>query len=279
MDPVLGDYDARGEGRLYVAAELVEPMRAHVRAARVDLLTPNAFEAETLARAPRIADARGALAAIDALHALGARSVVMTSTFVPAAGAAAPAADDAFLVFASAPWADVADECGSVVDAEGGGGFGGGGFGGGFGGGGGAPAGRARLWPRGARAAPHARFAVRVPRLAGSFSGAGDVLAALLLAHAGGARRGGLVGAVEAALASTFALCARTARGRARAAARGGVAAAAAAAGADAAAAARAAAAASAELRLVESRDDFARPEVRQGMHAFALNEEGERDA
>jgi pyridoxal/pyridoxine/pyridoxamine kinase len=256
MDPVLGDRDAPGgAGRLYVPAAMVEATRAHVRALRPAVLTPNAFEAEALTGCAEIADVPSALAAADALHALGARAVVLTSSWV------AGRAPGTMLAVVSAPWADVAGECGEggapPLRVAGGG------------------ARRGRLWPggapRGAGAPPHARFAVEMARLPGAFTGTGDLLAALLLAHALRAGAGGLAGAVERALATTHAVTARTARARASAARAGATAAAVLAAGGDADRAARAQAAAAAELRLVESRDDILAPEIAPAMQAYAL--------
>ena len=164
------------------------------------------------------------------------------------------------LVFCSAPWADVADDVGDgaaphiALSGTG-------------------ASRRTRLWPSGASSSsPFARFAIRVPRLDGAFTGTGDLLAALLFAHASRSPSG-LVRAVEAAVASTFSVCERTARARARGGGRlsGVVAAAAAAAGADAEAAAKAGISASAELKLIESKSAIERPVLRGDMQAFAL--------
>jgi pyridoxal/pyridoxine/pyridoxamine kinase len=265
MDPVLGDYNAAGdEGRLYVASELVDALRDAIKSGGVTLLTPNAFEAETLSGCPRIVDARGAIAAMDALHAMGARSVVITSSFVASAGGAAHGGGSGhMLVFGSLPWSEVTDECGPgpapVASMMGG------------------VARRGRLWPAGpSPGTPFARFAVRVPRIPGSFTGTGDLMAALLFAHTsrdsmdGGV--GGLVRAVELTLATMAAVCERTERAKARAVAAGRVAAAAAASGVDAATAAKAQSAAAAELRLVESKSAIESPLVRADMQAFALD-------
>lgn len=262
MDPVLGDYNAAGdEGRLYVASELVDALRDAIKAGGVTLLTPNAFEAETLTGCPRIVDARGAVAAMDALHTMGARSVVITSSFVASAGGVA--GDGHMLVFGSLPWSEVTDECGPdpapAASMMGG------------------VARRVRLWPAGpSPGTPFARFAVRVPRIPGSFTGTGDLMAALLFAHTSrdsrGGGVGGLVRAVELTLATMAAVCERTERAKARAVAAGRVAAAAAAAGMDDATAAKAQSAAAAELRLVESKSAIESPLVRADMQAFALD-------
>lgn len=281
MDPVLGDYDADGvEGRLYVPAEVVGAMRAAIRDGNVSLLTPNAFEAELLTERPRIVDQNSAIATMDALHAMGARAVIITSSFVhevmnssssssssgsclEGAGAQVGAVTGSavsipsMIVFCSAPWADVENE---VNDGA-------------------APhiaitgdaARRNRLWPNAkTSSSPFARFAVRVPRLSGAFTGTGDLLSALLLAH-GVRSPGSLVHAVEAALATTFAVCQRTARARARGTVCAIVSTAASAAGVDAIAAAKAGASASSELRLIESKRDIERPLLNFDMQAFAL--------
>ena len=289
MDPVLGDYDADGvEGRLYVPAEVVGAMRAAIRDGCVSLLTPNSFEAEILTERPKIFDRHSAIATMDALHLMGARAVIITSSFVyevtgsgsgsgsgsssgsgsgiggrsieDAGANGSPSNDTAvptMIVFCSAPWADVETDVGEGaaphIDVIG------------------DAARRNRLWPNGPTSSSHARFAVRVPRLPGSFTGTGDLLSALLLAH-GVRAPGGLVRAVEAALATTFAVCDRTARARDRGVASAIVSAAASAAGADATASAKAGASAACELRLVESKRDIERPKLRFDMQAFALD-------
>lgn len=166
-DPVLGD-----NGRLYVPPSLVPVYRDEVLPLAT-MLTPNQFEAETLSGVA-ISDVPSALAAIDALHARGVPSVVMTSSALPAGQEAT------MLLIASCPWEAVRDE-----------------------------------WERGIfagvdrSASAKARFAVEIPRMDADFTGTGDLTAALLLAHSH-ARRGSLVAAVEMALATVQAVCART---------------------------------------------------------------------
>jgi pyridoxine kinase len=211
-DPVLGDETAAsgdGEqlvGRLYVPPEVVPLMRAHIRATRPELLTPNAFEAATLAELPPLRSARDCVRACDVLHALGAREVVITSSW---AGGAPPPAGALLLVGSSA----------------------------------------------GAAGAPAARFAIRIPRLRAAFTGTGDLIAALLLAHGGGSGApGALAAACELAVAGVHGACQLT-EAMAGAAAEG--------------------APAAPELRLVEASALLQRPAVREGMRAFALSEEG----
>jgi hypothetical protein len=138
--------------------------------------------------------------------------------------------------------------------------------------------------------APLARFAVRVPRIAWSFTGTGDLTAALLLAESARRPRD-FVAVVEGVAASLHAVCLRTRERYAQceAAVRGGDADAAAALGTDevealreeAAAAERAAPGEVAavvpswnELRIVASREDLERaPVERFGMRAELLDE------
>jgi pyridoxine kinase len=235
-DPVLGDETASAAGaplvgKLYVPPEIVPLMRAHVRAARPELLTPNAFEAATLAELPPLRSVSDALRACDALHALGARAVVITSSWVERA-------PGALLLVGSAPWEDVAGELGG-------------------GGGAGAGTGRAPLWPAGRGPAPFARFGINIPRLGASFTGTGDLIAALLLAHGdGGGAPPSLAAACELATAAVFGTCELTVSMAAREA--GGA----------------AGGAPAPELRLVEASALLQRPVVREGMRAFALVEE-----
>lgn len=72
-DPVIGDV---GHG-VYVAAGIAEFMR-EVAVPRADLVTPNLFELEHLT-GMRVRSLPDALAAVDALHALGPREVLVTS--------------------------------------------------------------------------------------------------------------------------------------------------------------------------------------------------------
>jgi len=214
-------------------------MRAHIRATRPELLTPNAFEAATLAELPPLRSARDCLRACDALHAMGARAVVITSSWLGGAAGA-------LLLVGSAPWEDVEGELGGGGAAT-------------------AAGGRAPLWPAGRGAAPHARFGIKIPRLPASFTGTGDLTAALLLAHGGGGGGSGgsappsLAVACELAVAAVFAACELT-MAMAEGAAPGG--------------------APAPELRLIESSAALQRPVVREGMRAFALQEEaGEEGA
>ena len=71
-DPVLGD-----AGKLYVPAELVEAYRTEI-VPLASVVTPNQFEAEQLTQRA-VRTAADALAACDALHALGPPTVVITS--------------------------------------------------------------------------------------------------------------------------------------------------------------------------------------------------------
>lgn len=81
MDPVLGDngvlYCSKGKGTLLIRAECVQIYRNMFPIASV--ITPNQFEAELLSDI-LIKDAESALAALEKLHALGAKTVVITST-------------------------------------------------------------------------------------------------------------------------------------------------------------------------------------------------------
>lgn len=268
-DPVLGDRDAPdADGRLYVPADVVPAMIAHVRATSPDVLTPNAFEAEVLTGSAPITDVRTALNAADALHALGARTVVITSSFISGAQSGAAGAASAgtksenILIIVSGPWADFADE----IEADG------------VAPGhpalpcalrarsGGVPVRRQRLFPAGAPAtAPYARFGIQVPRLSCAFTGTGDLLAALILSHACGARAaakdaGGFATALEVAVGTAHAVCVRTFRKRAASLAVPG-----------ADAANKATVAAATELALIPSRFDILDPVVFDDMQAFSL--------
>jgi pyridoxine kinase len=72
-DPVIGDV---GRG-IYVRPGIPEFMRQHALP-MADIVTPNQFELEHLVQRTS-ATARDALAAIDALHALGPRTILVTS--------------------------------------------------------------------------------------------------------------------------------------------------------------------------------------------------------
>ena len=72
-DPVIGDV---GRG-IYVRPGIPEFMRQHALP-KADIVTPNQFELEQLVGRTS-ATARDALAAIDALHALGPRTILVTS--------------------------------------------------------------------------------------------------------------------------------------------------------------------------------------------------------
>ncbi|KAI9016330.1 Ribokinase-like protein [Phycomyces nitens] len=74
-DPVMGD-----GGRLYVAPEIVPLYRDILRTA--DIVTPNQFEAETLAETT-INSLESASEAAKALHALGTPNVIITSVSLP----------------------------------------------------------------------------------------------------------------------------------------------------------------------------------------------------
>jgi len=157
-----------------------------------------------------MSDMASACTALDALHALGARSVVMTSSEIPEGEGGggeggggsggegrAPSAGGFMTLLASCPWEEVADECGEGAC---GGACAAAGACGGCG-----------LWA--GRAAPvpgsHARFCARIPRLPADFTGTGDLTAALLLAHGARAPRS-LVAAVRSALSSLASVCADT---------------------------------------------------------------------
>lgn len=72
-DPVLGD-----NGQLYVPKELV-PIYRDELIPFADIITPNQFETELLTGV-KITDEESALAAISALHSLGPKTVVLSST-------------------------------------------------------------------------------------------------------------------------------------------------------------------------------------------------------
>jgi pyridoxine kinase len=195
-DPVLGD-----SGRLYVPAELVSAYRDEL-VPLAQVLTPNWFEAELLTGFP-VRGLASALAACNALHALGPHTVIITSLEEEVDGA------------------PVLTLVGSTRTVQ-------------------------------AAGCP-ARFALRVPRLAGYFTGTGDLTAALLLARTAEAP-GRLAAAAEMAVAGVQAVLRRTV-------------AAAAAAGPDGGPSAR-------ELRLVQSADELRAPVVTH--RAFALDDDAQ---
>lgn len=78
-DPVMGDH-----GFLYVPAELV-PIYKRDLLPMADIVTPNQFESELLTGIA-IRDEGAALDAMEALHVMGATSVVITSTTVDSNG-------------------------------------------------------------------------------------------------------------------------------------------------------------------------------------------------
>ncbi len=277
-DPVLGDYyeaaPATGAaaaaaaaaaappplptGRLYVPAALIPAFRQHIGRG-VSLLTPNAFEAEQLTGCGRISDVASALAAAEALHGLGARAVCITSSPIVLA-------PGTMLLLVSCAWEDVQRECaegrwaGEEAEAS-------------------LPvlAGssaalrlpavrRGLLFPGGRRSSSaHAAFGILIPKLPASFTGTGDMLAALLLAHCS-ANPGDMAQATEAAVATVFAVCQRSLAARAaELAAREQ------AQGEAAQSLASADRVAASELRVVEARLDIEAPELRQDMQAFAL--------
>lgn len=72
-DPVMGD-----NGKLYVTPDLL-PIYQETILPLADIVTPNQFEAELLT-GMKITDKKSALAAMDALHAKGVKTVVISST-------------------------------------------------------------------------------------------------------------------------------------------------------------------------------------------------------
>ncbi|XP_075977603.1 pyridoxal kinase [Anticarsia gemmatalis] len=72
-DPVMGD-----NGEMYVPEEIL-PVYRDVVVPLADILTPNQFEAE-LITGIKVKDIGGALKAIEALHAKGVKTVVLSST-------------------------------------------------------------------------------------------------------------------------------------------------------------------------------------------------------
>lgn len=169
-DPVLGDH-----GKLYVPPELVGIFREEVLPV-ASVITPNQFEAETLAgfadEGRRITSVADAVEACDRLHALGPGTVIITSSDLPSSDAST------MLFIVSAPWEAVAD------DIE-------------------------KVWGEAAPPTAKARFSIAIPKLPSVFTGTGDLTAALLLAHMHAHPRG-LVTACRKALATVQAVCGRT---------------------------------------------------------------------
>jgi pyridoxine kinase len=189
-DPVLGDH-----GRLYVPEALVPAYREHLLPL-ASLLTPNQFEAETLTGV-RIHDRASAHRALDALHALGARTVAVTSSDLPLGQR------DSMLLLVSCPWDEVADAETAGRPPL-------------FGGASGSLSSSSSSSPppaadsASASARPsHARFGLSIPRLPSSFTGTGDLVAALLLLHSTLHPRD-MPLACEKTVATVHAVCRRT---------------------------------------------------------------------
>lgn len=72
-DPVLGD-----DGQFYVPEELVDLFREHLLP-KAYMITPNQFEAEKLTQS-KIENETNLLSAIENLHSLGPKIVIITST-------------------------------------------------------------------------------------------------------------------------------------------------------------------------------------------------------
>ena len=116
---------------------------------------------------------------------------------------------------------------------------------------------RGPLFPgQGALCGGHARCGICIPRLPASFTGTGDLTAALLLANSV-ALPGSFAVAVERSVAAVFSACQRTLRALV--------------ADPPPMAATKAERLAATELRVVEARMDFAEPQLTQAMQAFAL--------
>jgi pyridoxine kinase len=183
-DPVLGDH-----GRLYVPEALVPAYREHLLPL-ASLLTPNQFEAETLTGV-RIHDRASAHRALDALHALGARTVAVTSSDLPLGQR------DSMLLLVSCPWDEVAETAGRPTL-----------FGGDSGSSSSSSSPAADSASASARPS-HARFGLSIPRLPSSFTGTGDLVAALLLLHSTLHPRD-MPLACEKTVATVHAVCRRT---------------------------------------------------------------------
>ncbi|ORY39969.1 pyridoxal kinase [Rhizoclosmatium globosum] len=124
LDPVLGDNNS-----LYVPQELV-PLYRDSLCPLADVITPNGFEAELLSGLPIKSEAE-AIAALDKLHSLGPKTVVITSVDWGAG---------------SQTWSMFVSHSSTNSDSV-------------------------------------TRFKIDFPRLVGSFTGTGDLFAALLLAR------------------------------------------------------------------------------------------------
>jgi len=177
-DPVLGD-----NGKLYVPAELVGIYRDDV-VPLATMLTPNQFEAELLT-GMTIATENDAMAACQALHEAGPRSVVLTSLDLEDEN---DESDGAFPgKTADAPQARIT-LLGSTTDPQ--------------------------------RGNCGSRFRIVVPRIPSYFTGTGDLCAALLLAWS--AKIPNQLGnAAEKAVASLQGVLRRTAAAQAEAEASG----------------------------------------------------------
>ena len=174
-DPVLGDH-----GKLYVPESLVKVYREQVLPVATTL-TPNQFEAELLSGV-EVVDVPSLLEACGALHSAGVHRVIVTSTDLDAASfppdTIPTSLGPCMVAVVSCPWADVADSalkwsdittphaaCVATHSTL--------------------PPTCARR-PQGACMPPHSashRFGICIPRMEGSFTGTGDLTAALLLAH------------------------------------------------------------------------------------------------
>jgi pyridoxal/pyridoxine/pyridoxamine kinase len=115
---------------------------------------------------------------------------------------------------------------------------------------------RGPLFPTGKTSEGVARFGVRVPRLKASFTGTGDLTAALLLANSV-KFPGSFAVALERSAAAVFAACDRTLHGMVRGEVRVGE--------------GKAGRVAATELMVVESAGDMVNPKVLPSMSAFPL--------
>jgi len=272
MDPVLGDDDEKEEGwveeedcvfsnsvcgfpgRLYVPPEIIPVMKAHIFHTRPTILTPNAFEAALLTSSKPLRSLSDALKAMDCLHAMGAQTVVITSSWIKTGNESPTPSGKTLLVLASTPWKNVSHECGASGDVSTGIAV--------------EAGGRRRqpLFPsmNGGGALPpeggevgFARFALRVPLLRAAFTGTGDLTAALLLANSTRFPQSFAM-ALESTIASVYATARRTLDFMSAAEVKVGD-----------GASARVAAC---ELRVVESLDDFRAPVLLHSMQAFPLD-------
>lgn len=83
-DPVMGDDDAHGQGRLYAAADIPEFMRRHL-VPQADVIAPNRFELQLLTGLP-VTTVAEAVTAARAVLAMGPTLVVGTSMPLPDTG-------------------------------------------------------------------------------------------------------------------------------------------------------------------------------------------------